>query len=43
MESFEHTGNLAQTVAWLGFILAFIFGYVANKTSFCTMGPCRTW
>jgi uncharacterized membrane protein YedE/YeeE len=38
MESFEHTGNLAQTVAWLGFILAFIFGYVANKTSFCTMG-----
>jgi uncharacterized protein len=38
MESLEHTGNLAQTVAWLGFILAFIFGYVANKTSFCTMG-----
>jgi uncharacterized membrane protein YedE/YeeE len=22
----------------LGFLLAFIFGYVANKTSFCTMG-----
>lgn len=30
--------NVAQTVAWLGFGLALIFGYVANKTSFCTMG-----
>lgn len=27
-----------RTVAWLGFILAFIFGYVGNKTHFCTMG-----
>ena len=27
-----------QLVAWLGFVLAFVFGYVANKTSFCTMG-----
>jgi hypothetical protein len=27
-----------RTVAWLGFVLAFIFGYVANKTHFCTMG-----
>ncbi len=27
-----------RTVAWLGFILAFIFGYVGNKTQFCTMG-----
>ncbi len=27
-----------QTVAWLGFVLAFIFGYVGNKTHFCTMG-----
>ncbi len=34
----ENTHNVAQTVAWLGFVLAFIFGYVANKTSFCTMG-----
>ncbi|MBU1666670.1 MAG: YeeE/YedE family protein [Gammaproteobacteria bacterium] len=33
-----NTQNLAQMVAWMGFILAFIFGYVANKTSFCTMG-----
>jgi uncharacterized protein len=30
--------DTAQTVAWLGFLLSFIFGYVANKTSFCTMG-----
>ncbi|MCU0840322.1 MAG: YeeE/YedE family protein [Thiobacillaceae bacterium] len=30
--------DVAQMVAWGGFILAFIFGYVANKTSFCTMG-----
>lgn len=27
-----------RTVAWLGFVLAFIFGYVGNKTHFCTMG-----
>jgi uncharacterized membrane protein YedE/YeeE len=30
--------NPALVVAWLGFFLALIFGYVANKTSFCTMG-----
>ena len=33
-----NTHDLAHLVAWMGFILAFIFGYVANKTSFCTMG-----
>lgn len=27
-----------RTVAWLAFVLAFIFGYVGNKTQFCTMG-----
>lgn len=27
-----------RSVAWLGFTLAFIFGYVGNKTHFCTMG-----
>ena len=27
-----------HVVVWSGFILAFIFGYVANKTQFCTMG-----
>lgn len=30
--------NPALIVVWSGFILALIFGYIANKTSFCTMG-----
>ena len=30
--------NLATLVVWGGFALAFIFGFVANKTNFCTMG-----
>ena len=30
--------NLSALVAWGGFILAFIFGFVANRTNFCTMG-----
>jgi len=34
----ENVENPALLVAWLGFFLALIFGYVANKTSFCTMG-----
>jgi uncharacterized membrane protein YedE/YeeE len=34
----NHVENPALVVAWLGFFLALIFGYVANKTSFCTMG-----
>ncbi len=38
MQMLEGVENLAQLVAWLGFALALIFGYVANKTSFCTMG-----
>jgi len=29
---------IATTVAWGAFALAFIFGAVANKTNFCTMG-----
>ena len=28
----------ATLVVWGGFVLAFIFGAVANKTNFCTMG-----
>ena len=32
------TSNLSAAVAWGGFILAFIFGAVANRTNFCTMG-----
>jgi uncharacterized membrane protein YedE/YeeE len=38
MEHVVSVQDTAQLVAWLGFLLAFIFGYVANKTSFCTMG-----
>jgi uncharacterized membrane protein YedE/YeeE len=34
----EHVQDPALVVAWLGLFLALIFGYVANKTSFCTMG-----
>ncbi len=30
--------NPALLVTWGGFALAFIFGFVANKTHFCTMG-----
>lgn len=30
--------HLTNTVAWWSFGLAFIFGLVANKTNFCTMG-----
>jgi len=30
-------------VAGLGFLLAFVFGAVANKTNFCTMGAISDW
>jgi hypothetical protein len=30
--------SLAPLVAWGGFALAFVFGFVANRTNFCTMG-----
>jgi uncharacterized protein len=30
--------NLTLLVVWGGFALAFVFGFVANKTNFCTMG-----
>lgn len=30
--------NPSQWVVWGGFLLAFVFGAVANKTNFCTMG-----
>jgi uncharacterized membrane protein YedE/YeeE len=38
MEHMSNGQDTVQLVAWLGFLLSFIFGYVANKTSFCTMG-----
>lgn len=34
----ESTNNLVQWVVWGGFVLAFVFGVVASKTNFCTMG-----
>jgi hypothetical protein len=30
--------DLSSMVVWGGFVLAFVFGAVANKTNFCTMG-----
>lgn len=30
--------DLASIVVWGGFALAFVFGLIANKTNFCTMG-----
>ncbi len=30
--------NLAAVVAWGAFALAFVFGFVGNRTDFCTMG-----
>ena len=32
------TPHLEAVVAWGGFALAFVFGAVANRTNFCTMG-----
>lgn len=34
----SETVNPAAWVVWGGFVLAFIFGAIANKTNFCTMG-----
>ena len=34
----ESASNLAAMVVWGGFGLAFVFGAVAQKTNFCTMG-----
>jgi uncharacterized membrane protein YedE/YeeE len=36
--SLGSASHLASTVAWGGFLLAFVFGAVANRTNFCTMG-----
>src|SRR5262245_53066038 len=30
--------NLVPVVGWGAFALAFVFGFVGNKTNFCTMG-----
>ncbi|MEO8143951.1 MAG: YeeE/YedE family protein [Betaproteobacteria bacterium] len=39
----ETPAQLAPYVAWSAFALAFIFGAVANKTDFCTMGAVSDW
>ena len=35
--------QLAPTVTWGAFALAFIFGAVGNRTNFCTMGAVSDW
>jgi hypothetical protein len=35
--------QLAPYVTWGAFALAFVFGAVANKTDFCTMGAVSDW
>jgi uncharacterized membrane protein YedE/YeeE len=32
------TSNLTSLVVWWGFGLGLVFGFIANKTNFCTMG-----
>ena len=32
------TSGLATTIAWWGFGLGTVFGFIANKSNFCTMG-----
>ena len=32
------TSNLASTVAWLGFAVAFVLGAISARTQFCTLG-----
>lgn len=38
MDDAKMVQEITQLVVWSGFVLALIFGYVANKTNFCTMG-----
>jgi uncharacterized membrane protein YedE/YeeE len=35
--------QLAPSVAWGAFLLAFVFGAVGHKTNFCTMGAVSDW
>ena len=35
--------QLVPYVSWGAFVLAFVFGAVANKTNFCTMGAVSDW
>src|SRR6185369_5084482 len=39
----DNPASLASAVAWGAFALAFVFGAVAHKTNFCTMGAVSDW
>ena len=39
----QSAAQLAPYVVWSAFALAFVFGAVANKTNFCTMGAVSDW
>jgi len=39
----DNPASLAAAVAWSAFALAFVFGAVAHKTDFCTMGAVSDW
>ena len=41
--SFESFASANSLLLIAGFIIAFIFGAVANKTNFCTMGAVSDW
>ena len=34
----DHPSNLAATVAWLSFAIAFVLGAISARTQFCTLG-----
>ena len=36
--SMNNIANLAPTVAWLGFVVAFVLGAISARTQFCTLG-----
>jgi uncharacterized membrane protein YedE/YeeE len=40
---FENFAAAQSVFLWAGFIIAFIMGFVANKTNFCTMGAISDW
>jgi hypothetical protein len=39
----ETPAQIAPTVAWASFALAFVFGAIGHKTNFCTMGAVADW
>lgn len=41
--TFENFAAAQSFFLWAGFIIAFIMGFVANKTNFCTMGAISDW